>query len=41
VATASEQLEGLNVVPVISLDNAEEIIPLGKTLSNNGLPVAE
>ncbi|QLB39798.1 MULTISPECIES: bifunctional 4-hydroxy-2-oxoglutarate aldolase/2-dehydro-3-deoxy-phosphogluconate aldolase [Mannheimia] len=36
-----EKLRELKVVPVIALDNAEDILPLAKTLSNNGLPVVE
>ncbi|MDD1780602.1 bifunctional 4-hydroxy-2-oxoglutarate aldolase/2-dehydro-3-deoxy-phosphogluconate aldolase [Enterovibrio sp. ZSDZ35] len=37
----SEQLGQLKIIPVIALDNAEDIIPLGKVLHENGLPVAE
>ncbi|MGF7452807.1 bifunctional 4-hydroxy-2-oxoglutarate aldolase/2-dehydro-3-deoxy-phosphogluconate aldolase [Pasteurella bettyae] len=36
-----EKLTELKVVPVIALDNAEDILPLAKTLSENGLPVVE
>ncbi|QLB15593.1 2-dehydro-3-deoxyphosphogluconate aldolase [Mannheimia granulomatis] len=36
-----EKLRELKVVPVIALDNAEDILPLAKTLSENGLPVVE
>lgn len=36
-----EKLKELKVVPVIALDNAEDILPLTKTLSENGLPVVE
>ncbi|MFA9501141.1 2-dehydro-3-deoxyphosphogluconate aldolase, partial [Mannheimia sp. E30BD] len=36
-----EKLRELKVVPVIALDNAEDILPLAKTLSKNGLPVVE
>lgn len=39
--TINEQLKALKVIPVIALDNAEDIIPLGKVLSDNGLPAAE
>ncbi len=36
-----DQLKRYKVIPVIALDNAEDIIPLGKVLADNGLPVAE
>lgn len=36
-----EKLRQLKVVPVIAVDDAQDIIPLVKTLSDNGLPVAE
>ncbi len=36
-----EMLSALKVIPVISVDKAEDIIPIGKALSENGLPVAE
>lgn len=36
-----EKLRQLKVVPVIALDNAEDILPLADTLAENGLPVAE
>ncbi|MCT8354337.1 bifunctional 4-hydroxy-2-oxoglutarate aldolase/2-dehydro-3-deoxy-phosphogluconate aldolase [Photorhabdus kayaii] len=36
-----EQLRQLKIVPVIAIDRAEDIIPLGKALADNGLPVAE
>lgn len=41
MSTINEQLQSLKVIPVIALDNAEDIIPLGKVLSDNGLPAAE
>lgn len=41
MSTINEQLQALKVIPVIALDNAEDIIPLGKVLSDNGLPAAE
>ncbi len=41
MTTISEQLKALKVVPVIAIDNAEDIIELGKVLVGNGLPVAE
>ena len=36
-----EKLRQLKVVPVIAVDDAQDILPLVKTLSDNGLPVAE
>ncbi|MBS9428835.1 2-dehydro-3-deoxyphosphogluconate aldolase [Photorhabdus luminescens] len=36
-----EQLRQLKIVPVITVERAEDIIPLGKALADNGLPVAE
>ncbi|MFD0965654.1 bifunctional 4-hydroxy-2-oxoglutarate aldolase/2-dehydro-3-deoxy-phosphogluconate aldolase [Seminibacterium arietis] len=36
-----EKLRQIKVVPVIALDYAEDILPLGKTLAENGLPVVE
>ena len=41
MSTINEQLQLLKVIPVIALDNAEDIIPLGEVLSDNGLPAAE
>lgn len=35
------RLAELKVIPVIVVDNAEDILPIGKALSENGLPVAE
>lgn len=37
----SQQLAQVKIIPVIALDNAEDIIPLGKALADNGLPAAE
>ncbi|MBD1390897.1 bifunctional 4-hydroxy-2-oxoglutarate aldolase/2-dehydro-3-deoxy-phosphogluconate aldolase [Neiella sp. HB171785] len=37
----NEQLRALKVVPVIAVDKAEDILPLGEQLVKNGLPVAE
>lgn len=37
----NKQLESLKIIPVIAIDNAEDIIPLGKVLAENGLPAAE
>lgn len=36
-----QQIKDLKIIPVIAIDNAEDIIPLGKVLVENGLPVAE
>jgi len=36
-----KQLAALKVIPVIALERAEDILPLGKALYDNGLPVAE
>ncbi len=36
-----QQLKALKVIPVIAIDKAEDIIPLGKVLAENGLPAAE
>lgn len=37
----TEQLAAIKVIPVIAIDRAEDIIPLGKALAENGLPAAE
>ncbi|BBM67418.1 ketohydroxyglutarate aldolase [Vibrio alfacsensis] len=39
--TIAEQLAEIKVIPVIAIDRAEDIIPLGKALAENGLPAAE
>ncbi|CAM3440057.1 bifunctional 4-hydroxy-2-oxoglutarate aldolase/2-dehydro-3-deoxy-phosphogluconate aldolase [Parendozoicomonas haliclonae] len=36
-----EKLKELKIIPVIAIDRAEDIIPLGKALAENGLPAAE
>ncbi|MDB6059907.1 MAG: 4-hydroxy-2-oxoglutarate aldolase / 2-dehydro-3-deoxyphosphogluconate aldolase [Verrucomicrobiaceae bacterium] len=36
-----EALAALKIIPVIAIDNAADIVPLGKALADNGLPVAE
>ncbi len=36
-----EQISALKLLPLITLDRAEDIIPLGKVLVDNGLPIAE
>ncbi|TMX42105.1 bifunctional 4-hydroxy-2-oxoglutarate aldolase/2-dehydro-3-deoxy-phosphogluconate aldolase [Vibrio sp. Hep-1b-8] len=37
----NQQLEAVAIIPVITIDNAEDIVPLGKVLAENGLPAAE
>lgn len=39
--TLVEQIAELKILPVIVLDKAEDIVPLGKVLAENGLPAAE
>jgi len=39
--TLTEQLHQLKVIPVIAVDQAEDILPLGQALVDNGLPAAE
>ncbi|MEH8161552.1 bifunctional 4-hydroxy-2-oxoglutarate aldolase/2-dehydro-3-deoxy-phosphogluconate aldolase [Aeromonas allosaccharophila] len=41
MSSITEQLQALKVIPVIAIEQAENIIPLGAALANNGLPVAE
>lgn len=41
MSSIKQQLADLKVIPVIAIDNAEDIIPLGKVLAENGLPAAE
>lgn len=41
MSTVSEQLAAIKVIPVIAIDRAEDIVPLGKALAENGLPAAE
>ncbi|WP_421211672.1 bifunctional 4-hydroxy-2-oxoglutarate aldolase/2-dehydro-3-deoxy-phosphogluconate aldolase [Aeromonas enteropelogenes] len=41
MSSITEQLQALKVLPVIAIEQAEDIIPLGAALANNGLPVAE
>ncbi|WP_257282685.1 bifunctional 4-hydroxy-2-oxoglutarate aldolase/2-dehydro-3-deoxy-phosphogluconate aldolase [Endozoicomonas sp. SESOKO1] len=36
-----EKLKELKIIPVIVIDRAEDIIPLGHVLAENGLPAAE
>ncbi|MCF7487910.1 bifunctional 4-hydroxy-2-oxoglutarate aldolase/2-dehydro-3-deoxy-phosphogluconate aldolase [Vibrio sp. A2-1] len=41
MTTLNEQLENLKVIPVIAINRAEDAIPLGKALVENGMPCAE
>ena len=41
MTTIAQQLAEIKVIPVIAIDRAEDIIPLGKALADNGLPAAE
>lgn len=41
MSTTIDKLKALKVIPVIAIDKAEDIIPLGKALADNGLPAAE
>ncbi|MGF1702132.1 bifunctional 4-hydroxy-2-oxoglutarate aldolase/2-dehydro-3-deoxy-phosphogluconate aldolase [Photobacterium makurazakiensis] len=41
MTTIAQQLAEIKIIPVIAIDRAEDIIPLGKALSENGLPAAE
>ena len=41
MSTVLEQLAAVKVIPVIAVDKAEDIVPLGKALADNGLPAAE
>ncbi|ELB2119709.1 bifunctional 4-hydroxy-2-oxoglutarate aldolase/2-dehydro-3-deoxy-phosphogluconate aldolase [Vibrio parahaemolyticus] len=41
MSSIKEQLKALKVIPIIAIDKAEDIIPLGKVLAENGLPAAE
>lgn len=36
-----EKLRQFKMIPVIALDNDQDILPLGKVLSSSGLPIAE
>ncbi|ELJ8580701.1 bifunctional 4-hydroxy-2-oxoglutarate aldolase/2-dehydro-3-deoxy-phosphogluconate aldolase [Vibrio cholerae] len=41
MSSIKQQLKALKVIPVIAIDNAEDIIQLGKVLVENDLPAAE
>ncbi|WP_022941346.1 bifunctional 4-hydroxy-2-oxoglutarate aldolase/2-dehydro-3-deoxy-phosphogluconate aldolase [Psychromonas hadalis] len=39
--TLNERLQTLKVIPVIAIKNADDAVPLGKVLVENGMPCAE
>lgn len=41
MTTLNERLQALKVIPVIAIKNAEDAVPLGKVLVENGMPCAE
>lgn len=41
MTTLNEQLANFKVIPVIAINKAEDAIPLGQTLIDNGMPCAE
>lgn len=41
MTTLNEQLASLKVIPVIAINKAEDAIPLGRALVENGMPCAE
>lgn len=41
MSNLNDQLAALKVIPVIAINNAEDAIPLGRALVENGLPCAE
>lgn len=41
MSNLNDQLAALKVIPVIAINNAEDAIPLGKALVENGMPCAE
>lgn len=41
MSTLLEQLAELKIIPVIAIKNADDVVPLGKTLIENKLPCAE
>ncbi|WP_428773324.1 bifunctional 4-hydroxy-2-oxoglutarate aldolase/2-dehydro-3-deoxy-phosphogluconate aldolase [Vibrio sp.] len=41
MSNIKQQLSELKIIPVIAIDKAEDIVPLGKVLAENGLPGAE
>jgi 2-dehydro-3-deoxyphosphogluconate aldolase / (4S)-4-hydroxy-2-oxoglutarate aldolase len=41
MSNLNDQLAALKVIPVIAINNAEDAIPLGRALVENGMPCAE
>jgi 2-dehydro-3-deoxyphosphogluconate aldolase/(4S)-4-hydroxy-2-oxoglutarate aldolase len=41
MTSLNEKLQSLKVIPVIAIKNAEDAVPLGKVLVDNGMPCAE
>ncbi|MDO6527696.1 bifunctional 4-hydroxy-2-oxoglutarate aldolase/2-dehydro-3-deoxy-phosphogluconate aldolase [Motilimonas sp. 1_MG-2023] len=41
MTTLNERLQELKVIPVIAIKNADDAVPLGKVLVENGMPCAE
>jgi 2-dehydro-3-deoxyphosphogluconate aldolase / (4S)-4-hydroxy-2-oxoglutarate aldolase len=41
MSNLNDQLAALKVIPVIAINNADDAIPLGKALVENGMPCAE
>ncbi|WP_454441341.1 bifunctional 4-hydroxy-2-oxoglutarate aldolase/2-dehydro-3-deoxy-phosphogluconate aldolase [Vibrio bathopelagicus] len=41
MTTLNEQLANLKIIPVIAINRAEDTVPLGKILVENGMPCAE
>lgn len=41
MTTLNERLQALKVIPVIAIKNADDAVPLGKVLVENGMPCAE
>lgn len=41
MTTIAQLLATIKVIPVIAIEQAEDIVPLGRTLAENGLPAAE
>ena len=41
MTTLNEKLQSLKVIPVIAIKNADDAVPLGKVLVENGMPCAE
>lgn len=41
MTSIEQQLIKLKIIPVIAINNLDDVIPLGRTLIQNGLPCAE